>query len=129
MKRSSSETISRGEKSVIWSFPSFSPCGRRCLLGVEADEGTAGLGACGYPSPSALRASTLSHLAKARFAGGEVSASLAECFNRQVAVRVHADVGGDIQRLAHDGLGVLIGVGQGTRRGERVIAAGTDSHH
>src|SRR5206468_8076730 len=64
MKRSSSETISRGEKSVI------------------------GPGQVGM-----LRE-------RARSAAGQR-------LDRHIAVGIDADVGGDIERAAHDGLGVL----------------------
>jgi hypothetical protein len=50
-------------------------------------------------------------------------------FQRHVAVGVDADVGRDIERLAHDGLGILVGVDQRPRCCQRVIAAGADGHH
>src|SRR5471030_369975 len=73
MKRSSSETISRGEKSVN--------------LGTRL-----------------------------RFQG----------FNGDIAVGVNANVGGDVERLAHDLLGVELAIEQRAGGGQRVIAARTD---
>src|SRR4051812_15225839 len=78
MKRSSSETISRGEKekSLI------------CIVPLEGPPGVT-----------------------SRF----------QRFDRDIAVGVNANVGGDIERLAHDRLGVERPVDQGARRGQRII--------
>src|ERR1700738_876192 len=86
MKRSSSETISRGEKLVI------------------------GPGLVGM-----LRR-------QARSAAGQR-------LDGHIAIGVDADVGGDIERAADDGLGILVGVDQRARGRQRVIAAGPDRHH
>ena len=45
-----------------------------------------------------------------------------------VAVGVDANVGGDVERLAHDRLGVERPVGERAGGGERVVAAGADAH-
>src|SRR5262249_51130980 len=71
MKRSSSDTISRGEKSVM---------------------------------------------------------AASELLHGDVAIGVDADVGGNLHRLAHDRLGIERSVDQGARCGQRIVAAGADSH-
>src|SRR5262249_56127037 len=60
---------------------------------------------------------------------GETDKGGSELFDRDVAVGVDADVGGDVHRLAHDRLGVERPVDHRARGGERVIAAGADAHH
>src|ERR1700712_2537567 len=86
MKRSSSETISRGEKSVIG------------------------------PSQVGL-------------VGEQARSTAGQRLDGHIAIGIDADVGGDIERAAHDGLGVLVGVDQGARGRQGVIAAGPDRHH
>src|SRR6266700_2746754 len=93
MKRSSSETISRGEKSVM--ALSGGPCGGRMQW------------RCRLPLP---RASALQRL------------------DGDVAVGVDADVGRDVERAAHDRLGVERPVDQRAGGGERVVAAGANAH-
>ena len=62
------------------------------------------------------------------FARGEVGHSSGlQAFDRHVAVGVDADVGGDVERLAHDRLGVERAVDERARGGERVVAAGADA--
>src|SRR5690348_11661031 len=55
-------------------------------------------------------------------------ASPLQTLDRDVAIGVDADVGGDVERAAHDLLGVERLVEQRARGGERVVAAGADAH-
>src|SRR5262249_13476857 len=95
MKRSSSETISRGEKSVMWRVRWFVRRANSMALPAPA---------LTPPAPSGLQG-----------------------FDRDVAVGGDADVGGDVERAAHDGLGVERSVDQRAGGRERVVAAGADA--
>src|SRR6202161_1759543 len=75
MKRSSSETISRGEKSLIYRIPS----------------------------------------------------GAFECLDGDVAVCVNANVCRDVERTAHNRLGVEWSVNERARRGESVITSRSDA--
>ena len=57
---------------------------------------------------------------------GELDAmrqELAEAFERQVVVRVDANIGSDRHRLARDGFGIHVGVGQSSRGSKGVVPA------
>ena len=47
--------------------------------------------------------------------------------NGDIAVGVDADVGGDVERAAHDRLGIERPIGQRPRGGQRIVAAGADA--
>src|SRR5438034_11796367 len=51
-----------------------------------------------------------------------------QCFDRDVAVGVDANMGSDIERAAHDRLGILVGLDECSGGGERIVAARADPH-
>ena len=60
-------------------------------------------------------------------AASRSSRSMVKLLHRHVAVGVDANVGGDIERLAHDRFGIKRPVEQGACGGERVTAARADA--
>src|SRR4051812_13573795 len=105
MKRSSSETISRGEKSVMSRFL-FRHSGARAKPANPESIFNAG----GYWIPGS----------RWRAPRNDGSSSL-QGLDRHVAVGVDADIGRDRHRLLDDRLGVHVGLDQRAGGRERVV--------
>src|SRR5712672_95708 len=124
MKRSSSETISRGEKSVMSQILSWPGIAVRRTASLRSP--------VSRPSTSCLsyrRKEDVDARDKRGHDGGGAIRSCLQSLDRHVAVGVDADIGRDRHRLLDDRLRVHIGVDQRAGGGERIVAARPDPHH